>query len=150
LLTVAELGEVFMANFGRGWDCGASTGEGLSRVLANDLYQGVEPATFISSNMWLNSKPRPNFVDHTDPTDRNFRSIGCCALFLNWLRFQLNFSWIKIVEGGGATLADTYRSLTGLPTAWNDFAAFINAHFPTDQNFRLTTDNPFPLPSEMV
>src|SRR5882762_4799579 len=51
-LLVAEADEVFMANFGRGWDCGASNGEGLSRVLANDIYRGVEPAGFISSNSW--------------------------------------------------------------------------------------------------
>ena len=36
-LLVAEVDEVFMANFGFGWDCSASPGEGLSRVLANDL-----------------------------------------------------------------------------------------------------------------
>src|SRR4029453_15276910 len=36
-LLVAEADEVFMANFGHGWDCGASNGEGLSRVLANDI-----------------------------------------------------------------------------------------------------------------
>ena len=36
-LLVAEADEVFMANFGHGWDCGASNGEGLSRVVANDI-----------------------------------------------------------------------------------------------------------------
>jgi len=69
-LLVAEADEVFMANFGHGWDCGASNGEGLSRVLANDLYQGVEPANFISSSVWLSLKLRPNFVDQTDPPTR--------------------------------------------------------------------------------
>ena len=34
---------------GLGWDCGASNGEGLSRVLANDMYPGVEPANFMSA-----------------------------------------------------------------------------------------------------
>jgi hypothetical protein len=96
-LLVAEADEVFMANFGRGWDCGASTGEGLSRVLANDLYKGAEPANFISSNVWLNLKPRKNFVDHTDPSDTNYPSIGCSVLFLNWLRFQLKYGWADII-----------------------------------------------------
>ena len=45
-LLVMEIDEVFMANFGRGWNCAASTGEGLSRVIANDLYKGVEPGDF--------------------------------------------------------------------------------------------------------
>src|SRR5262249_55533058 len=71
-LLVAEEDEVFMANFGHGWDCGASNGEGLSRVLANDIYKGVEPADFISSSVWLSLNPRPNFVDHTEPTDTDY------------------------------------------------------------------------------
>jgi hypothetical protein len=144
-LLVAEADEVFMANFGRGWDCGASPGEGLSRVLANDLYKGVEPKNFISSNEWLNLDPRPNFVDQTDPTDTSYPSIGCSVLFLNWLRFQLNHSWTQIVAGGGATLADTYKALTGKSSAWQDFQAVINAHFPVGKTYNLDTDNPFPL-----
>src|SRR5712692_10844744 len=108
-LLVAEADEVFMANFGRGWDCGASNGEGLSRVLANDIYKGVEPAGFISSNSWLNS-PRANYVEHTYPSDTHYPSIGCSVLFLNWLRFQLNSSWADIVASGGPTLGATYRN----------------------------------------
>ena len=134
-----------MANFGKGWDCGASPGEGLSRVLANDIYPGVEPAGFISSNIWLNSRPRPNYVDDAQPTDTDYPSIGCSVLFLNWLRFQLNHTWRDIVAGGGATLADTYRSLTGKNTAWQDFSEFMNAHFPATKRYTLNTDNPFPV-----
>lgn len=142
-LLVAEADEVFMANFGHGWDCGANAGEGLSRVLANDFYKGVEPADFISSNVWLNLNPRPNYVDRTDPTDTNYKSIGCAVLFLNWLRFQLNHSWNEIVSSGGATLAGTYNKLTGKTTAWPDFMSAINARFPVGKRYRLKTDNPF-------
>ncbi len=144
-LLVAEADEVFMANFGRGWDCGASTGEGLSRVLANDIYKGVEPANFISSTVWLSLNPRPNFVDHTDPTDTSYPSIGCSVLFLNWLRFQLNYSWAKIIGAGAGTLAATYKNLTGNATGWNDFTAALNTKFPPGKKYNLTTDNPFPL-----
>lgn len=144
-LLVAEEDEVFMANFGHGWDCGASNGEGLSRVLANDIYRGVEPADFISSSVWLSLNPRPNFVDQTDPTDTNYNSIGCSVLFLNWLRFQLNHSWAEIIAAGGDTLGATYRNLTGKSTGWADFQAVIDAHFPAGQPYDLTTDNPFPL-----
>ena len=144
-LLVAEADEVFMANFGHGWDCGASNGEGLSRVLANDIYKGVEPANFISSSVWLSLNPRPNFVDQTDPTDTSYPSIGCSVLFLNWLRFQLNYSWAKIIGAGGATLAATYKNLTGKSTGWNDFTAAINAKFPPGPKYNLATDNPFPL-----
>ena len=143
-LLVAEADEVFMANFGRGWDCGASNGEGLSRVLANDIYQGVEPAGFISSNSWLNS-PRANYVEHTYPSDTDYPSIGCSVLFLNWLRFQLDRSWTDIVASGGATLAETYQNLIGKSTAWQDFQSVISVHFPAGKNYNLKTDNPFPL-----
>jgi hypothetical protein len=144
-LLVAEADEVFMANFGHGWDCGASNGEGLSRVLANDLYKGVEPPDFISSNVWLNLNPRPNYIDNTDPSDTNYKSIGCSVLFLNWLRFQLNHNWTDVIRSGGATLADTYKTLTGKGTAWTDFEAIINAHFPSGKKYKLNTDNPFPV-----
>jgi hypothetical protein len=144
-LLVAEADEVFMANFGHGWDCGASNGEGLSRVLANDIYKGVEPADFMSSDVWLNLNPRPNFVDHTDPTDTNYNSIGGSVLFLNWLRFQLNHSWTDIVAKGGSTLAATYKNLTGKITGWKDFETIINAHFPPGKQYNLGTDNPFPV-----
>ncbi len=144
-LLVAEADEVFMANFGHGWDCGASAGEGLSRVLANDIYKGVEPADFISSDVWLNLNPRPNFVDHAKPTDIDYPSIGCSALFLNWLRFQLKHNWTEIVAASGATLAATYKNLTGKSTGWKDFETLINKEFPAGQQYNLNTDNPFPI-----
>lgn len=144
-LLVAEADEVFMANFGHGWNCGASNGEGLSRVLANDIYKGVEPADFISSDVWLSLDPRPNFVSTTEPTDTDYNSIGCSVLFLNWLRFQLNYSWTDIVKAGAHTLAGTYKNLTGKSSGWTDFEATINAHFPAGRSYQLGTDNPFPL-----
>ena len=144
-LLVAEADEVFMANFGHGWDCGASNGEGLSRVLANDIYKGVEPADFISSDVWLSLNPRPDFVDHTEPTDVDYNSIGCSVLFLNWLRFQLKHSWKEIIAAGSGTLSGTYKNLTGKATAWKDFNAIIDAHFPPGKPTNLGTDNPFPL-----
>jgi hypothetical protein len=144
-LLVAEADEVFMANFGHGWDCGASNGEGLSRVLANDLYQGVEPQNFVSSDVWLSLNPRPNFVDQTAPTDTDYTSIGCSVLFLNWLRFQLNHPWADIIAAGNGTLAGTYKNLTGQSTAWTDFHTIMDAHFPVGKKYKLGTDNPFPV-----
>jgi hypothetical protein len=144
-LLVAEADEVFMANLGKGWDCGASPGEGLSRVLANDLYKGVEPSGFISSNVWLNERPRPNFIDEAAPTDTDYPSIGCSVLYLNWLRYQRNFSWDKIIAAGGETLVVNYRQLTGSNTGWADFSAFMEAKFPSGRTYNLNTDNPFPV-----
>ena len=143
-LVVAEEDEVFMASFGHGWDCGASNGEGLSRVLSNELYPGAEPQGFVSAPVWL-EQGRPDFVNTTDPSDVNYPSIGCAVLFLNWLHTQLGHSWTAIIAAGGPTLADVYRNLGEAGDGWTRFSALINAHFPPGQPVSLTTDNPFPL-----
>jgi hypothetical protein len=150
-LVIAEEDEVFEANFGHGWDCGYSNGEGLSRVLANDMVPGVEPQGFVSPPVWLDGPSdisgalRENWVDNTDHTDTNYFSIGCSVLFLNWLRFQLHFPWPQIIAAGGPTLAQTYRNLAGKNDGWVTFKALVDARFPPGKPSGVTTDNPFPL-----
>ncbi|HEV3116396.1 MAG TPA: hypothetical protein VGY58_05045 [Gemmataceae bacterium] len=149
-LVIAEEDEVFEANFGHGWDCGASNGEGLSRVLANDMVPGVEPQGFVSPPVWLDGPSdtgilREDWVNKTDATDVNYFSIGCSVLFLNWLRFQLNFTWTHIIAAGTPTLAGTYQNLTGKNDGFAKFKALIDQKFPPGQPSGLTTDNPFPL-----
>jgi hypothetical protein len=150
-LVIAEADEVFMANFGHGWDCGASNGEGLSRVLANDMVPGAEPPGFVSASVWLDpptdgTPSRPDFVNNTDPIDTNYHSIGCSVLFLNWLRFQLGHSWKDVIAAGGPTLAQTYANLTGLTDGFARFKALIQQHYPEGSISGVTKDNPFPLP----
>ncbi len=144
-LLIAEEDEVFMANYGHGWNCGASNGEGLSRVVANAMYPGAEPANFVSSDTWLNTTGPPDVVNSTDPTDRNYVSIGCSVLFLNWLRYQLGFSWAEIIQAGAATQAGTYTNLTGRTDALSNFKGLLQAHFPEGTPTSLGNDNPFPL-----
>src|SRR5258708_26254841 len=143
MLNVAEVDEVLMANQNAGWDCGASSGEGLSRVLATELYP-AELNGFASASSWLNSN-RPDFVTNNDPTDQNYVSIGCSTLFLNYLRYQLGFSLNQIVQAGGATLAQTYQSLTGRTDAFAPFSALLANRFPPGQPVNLPNDNPFPI-----
>jgi hypothetical protein len=143
-LVIAEEDEVFMEAFGRGWNCGFSNGEGLSRVLANDMVPGVEPPDFISSNIWLNGG-RPDWVNKTEQDDTQYPSIGCSVLFLNWLRFQLNHTWPQIIAAGADTLAQTYTNLTGQNNGFARFKALMDQKFPPNQTTSLTTDNPFPL-----
>lgn len=150
-LVIAEADEVFEANFGHGWNCGFSNGEGLSRVLANDMVPGVEPQDFVSPPVWLDGPSdmtgilREDWINKTEQTDRNYFSIGCAVLFLNWLRFQLNFSWTQIIAAGAPTLAGTYKNLTGKNDGFKTFKALIDLKFPPGQLSNLTTDNPFPL-----
>lgn len=142
-LNIAEFVEVFEAVQNGGWDCGASNGEGLSRVLATDAYP-QELDGFTTAAAWLDSN-RQNFVDHNLPSDTNAAANGCSVLFLNWLRFQLDRSWTQIVEAAAPTLGQTYARLTGKNDGFKQFETLINQHFPKGQPSGLTTDNPFPI-----
>ena len=142
-LNVAEFVEVFEADQGKGWNCGQGNGEGLSRVLAADLYSAKLDG-FATAHFWLDSR-RPNYVDRNYPTDTNAVANGCGVLFLNWLRFQLGYSWEQIVGAAGANLGQTYAVLTGKRDGFRLFRALINAHFPPGHPSGVATDNPFPL-----
>jgi hypothetical protein len=144
MLVVAEEVEVFEAASGKGWNCGASPGEGLSRVLATELYP-EQLNGFVSSNSWLNATGRPDFVTNSDPTDTNYVSIGCSTLFLNYLRYQFDFTWPEIVGAGGATLEQTYKNLTGNSGGITPFKNLLQQFFPASTPTHLTSDNPFPL-----
>jgi hypothetical protein len=144
MVSMAEVVEVFSADQHAGWDCGASNGEGLSRVLATELHP-TQLDGFATAAAWLRSS-RPNFVDANDPTDQNPVSTGCAVLFLNYLRSQLGFAWEEIVTKGKPTLAATYRALTGgKHDGWQAFSSLLAAHFPPGGAVDVTGDNVFPL-----
>ena len=141
-LVIAEEVEVFQAVQNRGWNCGASNGEGLSRVLAEALYPGVLDA-YSTASSWLDTNDRPDWVSNNNATDTDPVSNGCSVLFLNWMNGPLNNGWDKICQAGAPTLADTYQQLTGKDTAYQDFRAAIDAMFPLGKSSGVTTDNPF-------
>jgi hypothetical protein len=140
-LFVAEAVEVFEAIQGLGWDCGASNGEGLSRVLAEALHPGVLKG-YDTAAAWLDST-RADWVDSTNPTDQSADSNGCAVLFLNWLQSVKSYSWAQIAQAGAATLEGTYQKLSGQGTAWADFLADVNARWPAGAPSGVTTDNPW-------
>jgi hypothetical protein len=142
-LNVAEFVEVFQAVQGKGWDCGKGNGEGLSRVLATDAYP-AQLDGFATASTWLDSA-RQDFVDHNFNGDTNSHANGCSVLFLNWLRFQLNYSWQQIVGAAAPTLGQTYTILTGKNDGFKQFQQLLGTHFPPGRPSRLTNDNPFPL-----
>jgi len=147
-LVVAEEVEVFQAVQAKGWQCGGSNGEGLSRVLAEALYPGVlENLGYVSAATWLNSR-RPNFVRRTLATDTSGTGNGCAVLFLNYLHVQLGFGWDKVAQAAAPTLAGTYQALTGKTAPFRDFAALLGKKFPRGQPTDLATDNPFPIDGE--
>src|ERR1700730_12810648 len=150
-LVIAEENEVFQASFGHGWDCGFSNGEGLSRVLANDMVPGVEPQGFVSPPVWLDGPSdvsgvlREDWINKTDQTDTNYFSIGCSVLFLNSMRFQLKFPWKQIMAAGARTLVETDKNVTGKNCGRVTFKALMDAKFPPGKPSGVTADNPFPL-----
>jgi len=145
MLLVAELVEVFEAAQNIGWDCGASNGEGLSRVLATALYP-AELNGYTTAAAWLDTPDRPDWVTQTNPTDQDPVSNGCAVLFLNYLNTQLGYGWDQIVQAGAPTLAETYTNLTGNPDGWTPFREQLDTNFPLGIPSGVTTDNPYPLP----
>jgi hypothetical protein len=143
MLNMAEAVEVFSAAQNAGWDCGASNGEGLSRVLAAALHPSQLDG-FATSGDWLNS-PRENFVDRNDQTDLDSASTGCAVLFLNYLHHQLGHHWATVVAHGRPTLAATYEALQGKNDGWEQFSTLVAAHYPLGQFAHVATDNIFPL-----
>jgi hypothetical protein len=142
MLVVAEADEVFMAAQKAGWDCGASNGEALSRVLAAEIYP-AQLGGFASASSWLASV-REDFISKTDPTDRNFISIGCGTIFINYLRFQRGIGLWATVTAAGATFDDGYAKLTGAKGAFGPFSNLLARFFPGNAS-NVANDNPFPL-----
>jgi len=144
-LLMAEAVEVFSASQNLGWDCGAGNGEGLSRVLATALYPTeIQKPGLATAGVWLEGN-RPNWVNRNANTDQDAVVNGCDVLFLNYLRYQLGYSWNLIVGAATPTLAKTYKKLTGKKNAFAPFKSLLDRHFPPGQPSNLMTDNPFPL-----
>jgi len=144
-LTIAEESEIYMYKQNRGWDPGGSNGEGLSRILATELYPS-ELGGFATASSWLNHG-RPDWVSRTEPTDTNFVSTGCATLFINYLRHQppFSFSLGQIIQAGGSTLAQAYTRLTGGYYPFERFALMLFLRFPPAMPAALANDNPFPI-----
>lgn len=142
-LYVAELSECFMGAQAKGWGCGFSNGEGLSRFCAEvTTPPGSFPSWGITGPSWV-SAGYPDWVTQTEQTDRSYASTGCAVLYIYWL-ISLGHSAQSLVQAGGATLADNYRTLTGKTTAYADLSAAVQA-------VTVTSDNPFgPTPSAGV
>jgi hypothetical protein len=141
---VAEIVEVFSAAQNVGWDCGHNNGEGLSRVLATVRYPDQLDG-YWSAPDWLDSH-RPDYVTRSDHSDVRTVSTGCAALFLNYLHYQLGYSWRDIVANGQPTLGETHRALTASRSdGWKEFRTLVARHYPPTVSCGLTRDNIFPL-----
>lgn len=153
---VAELAEILMGFTGYGWDAGHSPGEGLSNVLGALLH----PAGYYDAgqgpriNQWLNGQatapviaPRTDYVTNKLDTDKDIFSYGCAILFLNYLVYQRSYSLKSVIRAGGATLADTFATLTGeaKEAGYVEFNALLQAHVGSATTNSIPRDNIFPL-----
>jgi hypothetical protein len=141
-LAVAEMVEVYEDAQGGGWNCGASNGEGLSRVLAAALYPGVMD-DYSTASAWLSSF-RPDYVNVTSPSDTDTLSNACSVIFLNYLHYVLGYSWGQICSCADSTLSGTYTKLTGDKSdPFPHFKALLDNKYPPGQQISLSTDNPW-------
>ncbi len=133
----AELSECSMG----GNLCGVSTGEALSRWCAA-MVSNNALSDFATAPTWYQDG-MPNYVDQTDPTDRNADSTGCGMAFISWLMSQ-GHSLNDVAQGLAAltdsgTLAQLYANLASdsASNAWPKFQSAIQNVAP------ITTDDPF-------
>jgi len=124
----AEAVEVFEAAIGNGWDCGATNGEALSRVLAASLHSQLGTILVPTEVGWWNDGAA-NYVSDNGADDRNADANGCGTLFLYYLHDGLGHGWDAITRAGGASLAATYAALSG-DGAGNAFNAYMQALQP--------------------
>jgi hypothetical protein len=126
-LIVAELTECFMGLQNKGWDCGGSNGEALSRFLAQQTSGGPDGALaeFATGSLWYRAG-QPDWIDATDPTDQDMVSTGCGVVYLYWMQSR-GFTPAQITQAGcsDGTLRSNYAALTGRAGAWADFEAAL-------------------------
>jgi hypothetical protein len=121
--------------------CGFSTGEALSRWCAAVISNNAL-SDFATAPSWVQAG-MPDFVNQTDPTDRDPVSTGCGMVFISWLLSQgIGLDAIAqamVGLGDSGTLAQLYAGLIGndAATAWPTFLAAVQALPP------FTTDDPF-------
>ena len=134
-LYVAELSESFMGPQNRGWGCGFSNGEALSRFCAEQETPDGTLDAFTTGPAW-DKAGRPNWISTTQKTDQDAVSTGCGIIYIYWMRW-LGFTIPQIIQAGGATFTSNYKTLTGKTSAYQDLLAAV-------KNLSITSDNPFP------
>jgi hypothetical protein len=133
-LYVAELSESFMGPQNKGWGCGFSNGEALSRFCAEQATPPGTLSAFDTGPAW-DQRGRPDWISKTEQTDQDNVSTGCGIVYIYWM-LSLGFPASRITQAGGATLSANYQTLTGKTTAYADLLAAL-------KGVSITSDNPF-------
>ncbi len=144
-LVMAEVCESYMGLQSKGWNCGGSGGEALSRVLAEIVSGGPKGALadFASGTSYTGA----DWISKDQGTDGDYPSIGCGVLYLWWMLGKYTIQQIVLAGEPDGTLASNYAALTGKPSpqAFIDFtAALAVAGGPTSDNPFGTKIPPYP------
>jgi hypothetical protein len=148
MIFVAELAEILMdyqdSRGGGLWQRLDSTGEGLSRVMANELHHdGFLRFTARTTEAWIIDGT--DYVDSTYPSDVYAPAFACAFLFLYYLHIQLGYSWQTIIATHGVTLQDKYAELGGIGSGFEAMTALLADFFEAVDDTPDPPDNPFPL-----
>ena len=147
-LVMAEVSESYMGLQAKGWNCGGSGGEGLSRVLAEIVSGGSNGAMGASGYAAGPSYDGTDWISADQGSDRDYPSTGCAVLYCWWMMSQ-GFTIQQIVQAGESdgTLASNYSKLTGLP-ATQAFTNFQVAVSKVGGPGAFSVDNPFHAPEQ--
>ena len=141
-LIQAEVSESYMGLQNKGWNCGGSGGEALSRVCAEAVSPSMRTSGFAAAPSWDGT----DWISRDQGTDQDYPSIGCGMLYIYWMLSQ-GFTFDKIVQAGepDGTLSTNYNVLTGKP-ATQAFADFQAAVQKVGGPGGFQGDNPFNAP----
>lgn len=144
-LVMAEVSESYMGLQSKGWNCGGSGGEALSRFLAEVATGGPsgDMRDYAAGPSWDGS----DWISSDQGSDQDYPSIGCGVLYLWWLT-SLGYTVDAIVQAGepDRTLKSHYAALTQKPLAqaFSDFKAACRA-IGAPGSYQ--NDNPFNAPN---
>ena len=122
-----------------GWD--QEIGGALARVLATALYPR-RIAGFSTAWLWMEGR---RGEPASDPLADDREAAGGAVLFLNYLHYQLGYSWQLIAATPAPTLGATARRLTGSDECVTEFRSLLARHYPAGHPLPNFGDNPFPL-----
>jgi hypothetical protein len=144
-LVMAEVCESYMGLQAKGWNCGGSGGEGLSRFLAEVVTGGASGSmsAYAAGPSWDGT----DWISRDQGTDQDYPSIGCSILYVWWMT-SLGYTVPQIVQAGeqDGTLSANYAVLTGKPAsqAFTDFRVGITGTINSDNPYN-AQNPPYPL-----
>jgi NAD(P)-dependent dehydrogenase (short-subunit alcohol dehydrogenase family) len=122
-----------------GWDAGVAPA--VARVIASALYPR-RILGFSSASFWLDGARDDGL---REPVQPGAEGTGAAVLFLNYLHFQLGFSWAEIARTASPSLAALALRLTGSDEHPSAFRSLLADRCPPDRPSGLLSDNPFPI-----